>query len=50
MYILGNQFKLTLGLEKYLFVKLNTIVNAWFSKKYISAESNFIIWCKTVSI
>lgn len=25
--MLGNQFKLTLGLDKYIFVKLRTIVN-----------------------
>lgn len=40
--MLGNQFKLTLGLEKYIFVKLRTIVNAWYNTKYISAESSFI--------
>lgn len=43
MYILGNQLKVTLGLENYPFVNLNTIVNAWFGTKHISSESNFII-------
>lgn len=28
MCILENQFKLTLGLEKYIFMKVNTIVSA----------------------